>query len=288
MTLRLQENLGAKALAVAYLRLTMKTFCKALRAPKRVDLKRIDPDETFGFDRETAAARLEKNKEELGRLGYALYAENKRSLLLVLQAMDTAGKDGVIRHVLTGLNPQGVRVTPFKAPTPFELAHDFLWRVHAVVPAHGEIGVFNRSHYEDVLVVRVKQLVPGRVWKHRYNQIREFEELLVESGTTIVKCFLHIDKQEQAERLQARLDDPGKNWKFNAGDLKDRALWDDYQKAYADAIAKTDRAAAPWYVIPANRKWFRNLAVSEILVETLKAMKLKIPDPPPGLDKIRL
>lgn len=266
----------------------MKSFCKAFRAPKSIKLAKCDPGETLGYDKARAAALLEKNQEALGHLGYALYAENRRSLLLVLQATDTAGKDGVIRHVLTGLNPQGVRVTPFKTPTPHELAHDFLWRVHAAVPAHGEIGVFNRSHYEDVLVVRVKQLVPEAVWKRRYNQIEEFEELLAESGTTIVKIFLHIDKDEQAERLQARLDDPEKNWKFNVGDLEDRKLWDDYQKAYEDAIAKTDCDAAPWYVVPANKKWFRNLAVSQILVETLQAMDLKIPDPPPGLDTIKI
>ena len=266
----------------------MKSFCKAFRAPKSIKLAKRDPGETLGYNKARAAALLERNKEALGHLGYALYAENRRSLLLVLQATDTAGKDGVIRHVLTGLNPQGVRVTPFKTPTPFELAHDFLWRVHAAVPAHGEIGVFNRSHYEDVLVVRVKQLVPEAVWKRRYNQIEEFEELLAESGTTIVKIFLHIDKDEQAERLQARLDDPEKNWKFNVGDLEDRKLWDDYQKAYEDAIAKTDCDTAPWYVVPANKKWFRNLAVSQILVETLQAMNLKIPEPPPGLDEIKI
>lgn len=266
----------------------MKSYRDALRAPKKVRLDRIDPDETLGLDEAGAERLLAKNKELLGKLGYRLYAEGKRSLLLVLQAMDAAGKDGVVRHVLTGLNPQGVRVTSFKAPTPIELRHDFLWRIHAAVPGHGEIGVFNRSHYEDVLIVRVKGLVPKSVWKQRYDQIREFEELLAESGTTIVKFFLHIDRDEQRERLQARIDDPEKNWKFEPGDLRERALWDDYREAYEAAIAKCDRDHAPWYVVPANRKWFRNAAVSQILVETLKAMDLKLPKPVADLKGVRV
>jgi PPK2 family polyphosphate:nucleotide phosphotransferase len=266
----------------------MKSFCKVLRTPKHPDLERLDPDETLGLDRAEGEALLARNREELGRLGYRLYAEGRRSLLVVLQAMDTAGKDGVIRHVMTGLNPVGLRVTAFKAPTPLELAHDFLWRVHAAVPARGEIGVFNRSHYEDVLVARVRKLAPPAVWKRRYNQIREFEELLSESGTTIVKCFLHIDLQEQAERLQARIDNPEKNWKFQPGDLEERKLWPAYRKAYAAALDKCDADIAPWYIIPSNKKWFRNAAVSQILLETLRGMKLKLPKPVAGLDKIRI
>jgi PPK2 family polyphosphate:nucleotide phosphotransferase len=257
----------------------MKSYRDALRAPRKVRLDRIDPDDTLGLNQAKSEALLAKNKDALGKLGYRLYAEGKRSILIVLQAMDAAGKDGVLRHVMTGLNPQGVRVTSFKAPTPIELHHDFLWRIHAAVPVHGEIGVFNRSHYEDVLIVRVKNLVPKDVWKQRYDQIREFEELLAESGTTIVKFFLHIDKEEQRERLQARIDNPEKNWKFEPGDLRERELWDDYQRAYEAAIEKCDAGHAPWYVIPANKKWFRNAAVSQILVETLKAMDLKTPDP---------
>lgn len=266
----------------------MKSYRKEFRAPAKVKLDKLDPSFTHGLERGEAERQLEEAKAELGRLGYRLYAEGRRSLLVVLQAMDTAGKDGVIRHVMTGLNPQGVRVTAFKSPTPFELAHDFLWRVHMHVPAKGEIGVFNRSHYEDVLVVRVKDLVPQLIWKQRYNQIREFEELLAESGTQIVKFFLHIDKDEQAERLQARLDDPDKNWKFVANDLKDRALWYDFQKAYEVAIEKCDSDTAPWYIIPSNKKWFRNLATARIMVETLTAMDLKMPPPAPGLNSIKI
>ncbi len=266
----------------------MKSFCEAFRAPKNVDLGKLNPSETLGLGKKHGEALLEKNVEELGALGYNLYAEGKRSLLVVLQAMDTAGKDGVIRHVMTGLNPIGLRVTAFKAPTPIELAHDFLWRIHHAVPARGEIGVFNRSHYEDVLIARVKNLVPKNVWSQRYNQIREFEELLAEAGTTIVKIFLHIDKDEQAKRLQARLDDPAKNWKFQMGDITERELWDDYTKAYAVAIEKCDADIAPWYIVPSNKKWFRNAAVSQILVETLQRMDLKIPEPIPGLSEIKI
>lgn len=266
----------------------MKSFCEELRAPKKVDLGKLNSSETLGLGKKQAEAILEKNIAELGTLGYNLYAEGKRSLLVVLQAMDTAGKDGVIRHVMTGLNPVGLRVRAFKAPTPDELAHDFLWRIHLAVPARGEIGVFNRSHYEDVLIARVKNLVPKNVWSQRYNQIREFEELLAEAGTTIVKIFLHIDKDEQAKRLQARLDDPAKNWKFQMGDIKEREFWDDYTKAYAVAIEKCDANSAPWYIVPSNKKWFRNAAVSQILVETLRGMKLKIPEPIPGLSEIKI
>jgi PPK2 family polyphosphate:nucleotide phosphotransferase len=266
----------------------MKSYCKALRAPKNPDLGRLDTSETLGLDREQGEALLAKNTEALGRLGYELYAEGRRSLLVVLQAMDTAGKDGVIRQVMTGLDPVGLRVTAFKAPTPQELAHDFLWRVHAATPAHGEIGVFNRSHYEDVLIVRVKNLVPEAVWKRRYNQIREFEDLLSESGTTIVKLFLHISKQEQAERLQARIDDPAKNWKFQMGDLTERKLWSAYTKAYEAALRTCDSDKAPWYIVPSDKKWFRNAAVSQILVETLKGMKLKLPKPIPGLNEVKI
>lgn len=266
----------------------MKSFCEEFRPPKKVDLGKLDPSETPGLDKKHGQALLAKNVEELGRLGYNLYAEGKRSLLVVLQAMDTAGKDGVIRHVMTGLNPVGLRVTAFKAPTPDDLAHDFLWRVHAAAPPHGNIGVFNRSHYEDVLIARVKNLVPKRVWSRRYPQIREFEKLLAESGTTIVKFFLHIDKEEQAKRLQARLDDPAKNWKFQMADIKEREFWDDYMKAYAAAIEKCDADIAPWYIVPSNKKWYRNAAVSQILVETLRGMKLKFPKPAPGLSELSI
>ncbi|MGI5869400.1 MAG: polyphosphate kinase 2 family protein [Kiritimatiellia bacterium] len=266
----------------------MKDFRKIFRTPKNPKLDEISTDETLGLDESAAEAMLEKNKALLGKLGYRLHAEGRRSLLVVLQAMDTAGKDGVIRHVMTGLNPQGVRVTSFKAPTPIELSHDFLWRIHPAVPGQGEIAVFNRSHYEDVLIQRVKKMVPKKVWSQRYGQIVEFEALLAENGTAIVKIFLHISKQVQAERLQARIDDPDKNWKFQMGDIKEREYWDDYMRAYEAAIRKCDRPAAPWYIIPSDRKWFRNFAVSQILCETLKKMNPKVPDPIPGLDAIKI
>ena len=215
-----------------------------------------------------------------------LYAESERSLLVVLQAMDAGGKDGTIEHVFRGMNPQGVRVASFKVPTEEERAHDFLWRVHARVPGHGEIGVFNRSHYEDVLVVRVHDLVPEAVWRSRYEHIRAFESLLASGGTTVVKLFLHISEDEQAERLRARLEDPTKSWKFRSGDLEERARWHDHQAAFEEAIAETSTAEAPWYVVPADRKWYRNWAVLRILTETLEAMDPRYPAPEPGLDSL--
>jgi PPK2 family polyphosphate:nucleotide phosphotransferase len=224
--------------------------------------------------------------EHLGALQERLYAESTRSLLIVLQAMDAGGKDGTVKHVFAGVNPQGVRVTSFKVPTELELAHDFLWRVHARVPQHGEIGVFNRSHYEDVLVARVHELVDESTWRRRYRHINHFEALLADAGTRVVKLFLHISPEEQAERLQARLDDPTKRWKFRRGDLAERARWDDYMAAYEEAIARTSTEHAPWYVIPADRKWFRNWAVSRIVIEALEAMDPRYPDPAEDLDGI--
>jgi PPK2 family polyphosphate:nucleotide phosphotransferase len=224
--------------------------------------------------------------EQLGSLQERLYAESTQSLLVVLQAMDAGGKDGTVKHVFAGVNPQGVRVTSFKAPTELELAHDFLWRVHARVPQHGEIGIFNRSHYEDVLIARVHELVDERTWRRRYHHINHFEELLHDARTRVVKLFLHISPEEQARRLQARLDDPTKRWKFNPGDLAERRRWDDYMAAYEDAIAHTSTEHAPWYVIPADRKWFRNWAVSRIVLEALEAMDPRYPDPAEDLDGI--
>jgi PPK2 family polyphosphate:nucleotide phosphotransferase len=216
-----------------------------------------------------------------------LYAESARSLLVVLQAMDAGGKDGTIKHVFRGLNPQGVRVTSFKAPTPQELEHDFLWRVHQAVPGHGTIGIFNRSHYEDVLVVRVHGLVPEPVWRARYSHIADFEALLAGDGrTTVVKLFLHISREEQAERLRARLEDPAKRWKFRLGDLEERKRWDDYMAAYEEAIARTSTAEAPWYVVPADHKWYRNWAVSRIVIETLAEMDPRFPAPEEDLDGV--
>jgi PPK2 family polyphosphate:nucleotide phosphotransferase len=205
-------------------------------------------------------------------------------VLVVIQAMDTGGKDGAIRKVFEGVNPQGVRVANFKAPTERELAHDYLWRVHQQAPRDGEIAVFNRSHYEDVLVVRVLGLAPEEVWRKRYDHIADFERMLVDEGTTIVKFYLNISKEEQAERLQARLDDPTKRWKFNAGDLDHRELWHDYMAAFAEAISRTTTADAPWYVVPANKKWYRDIVIATTLVETLRNLELSYPEADEGLD----
>lgn len=247
-----------------------------------------DPRSKDGFEGGKAAgkAALSALNRRLAELQENLWAEGKRSLLVVLQAMDTGGKDGTIRHVFRGVNPHGVKVWSFGVPTEAELARDYLWRVHDRVPADGTIGIFNRSHYEDVLVVRVKGLAPEEVWSRRYGHIRDFERLLADEGTVIVKLFLHISKEEQKERLQARLDEPHKTWKFNEGDLADRALWDDFQEAYRVALSETSTAHAPWYVIPADRKWYRNLAVSSILIDTLERMDPMPPEPDPDLDQV--
>ncbi len=226
---------------------------------------------------------LTKELEELQEL---LYAEGKHKVLIVLQAMDTGGKDGTIRHVFDGTNPQGVKVASFKRPTPEELAHDYLWRVHDHTPGSGEIAIFNRSHYEDVLVVRVHSLVPEGRWRRRFDHINAFEKLLTDEGTTILKFFLHISKDEQKERLQARLDEPHKHWKFSKGDLAERALWDTYIEAYEEAITRTSTEWAPWYVIPADRKWYRNLAISTIIVDTLRGLGMQYPEAEEGLDEV--
>jgi PPK2 family polyphosphate:nucleotide phosphotransferase len=245
----------------------------------KVSLAKHDPNETGDFKggKKKGQSVLKELNGELQVLQELLYAENKHKVLIVLQAMDTGGKDGTIRRVFDGVNPQGVKVASFKVPTPEELAHDFLWRVHKVAPGLGEMVIFNRSHYEDVLVVRVHGLVPEQVWKRRYDQINDFERMLAETGTTILKFFLYIDPDEQKERLQARLDDPTKHWKFNIGDLAERRLWNEYIKAYEDALERTSKEHAPWYVIPANRKWYRDLVISTVLVETLKGLKMEYP-----------
>lgn len=245
-----------------------------------------DPRETFGWDKEEAKLELEEVKEELELLQQRLFAEGTRSLLVVLQAMDAAGKDGTIRSILSGLNPAGVTVTPFRVPGGREVEHDYLWRVHHAAPAKGTIGVFNRSHYEDVLVVRVKGFVPPAVWRRRYRHIVDFERLLVDEGTRVIKVFLNVSKEEQAERFQERLDDPEKRWKFRAGDLDDRALWPKFIKAYEDALSKTSTRLAPWYVVPADRNWVRNLAVAKLILHELREMDPKLPDPEEGLENI--
>ncbi len=196
----------------------------------------------------------------------------------MLQAMDTGGKDGTIQHIFDGVNPQGVQVARFDVPTQKELDHDYLWRIHAMMPANGEIVIFNRSHYEDVLAVRVHNLVPPKVWKKRFGQINHFEHYLADNGTTILKFFLHIDKDEQKKRLQARLDDPAKHWKFRLGDLAERKLWFDYMQAYEDVLSKTSTKYAPWFIVPSNRKWVRDLVISSVLVDTLKNLKMKFPE----------
>lgn len=254
----------------------------------KVVLKNWDAAETSAFDGEKAEAeeRLEKLNRELEALQELLYAERKHRVLIVLQGMDTSGKDGVIRHVFDGVNPQGVRVASFKVPTPEELDHDYLWRIHKQTPGKGEIVIFNRSHYEDVLVVRVHKLVADEVWKKRYQQINNFERALVDEGATILKFFLHIDPAEQKERLVARLNDPTKRWKFNVGDLEERKLWPEYTQAYEDVLNKTSTDWAPWFVVPANRKWYRNLVIATVLVETLKGFHMAYPQPKEDLSKV--
>ena len=254
----------------------------------KVNLSKWDPNDTGDFKggKEKGLAEVEKLNGKLEELQEVLYAEGKHKVLVVLQAMDTGGKDGAIRRVFDGVNPQGVRVEPFKVPTEEELAHDFHWRVHKVVPGKGEMVVFNRSHYEDVLVVRVHNIVPPAVWKQRYEQINAFERHLAETGTTILKFYLHIDRDEQKERLQARLDDPSKRWKFRLGDLEERKLWPEYMEAYEDALSKTSTEYAPWYIVPANRKWYRDLVISSVLVETLKKLEMHYPAPEENLDGV--
>jgi PPK2 family polyphosphate:nucleotide phosphotransferase len=223
---------------------------------------------------------------QLSSLQDQLWAESKHSVLIVLQGIDAAGKDGTIAKVMEAFNPQGCPVYSFKVPTPEELAHDFLWRIHKRTPGRGEIGIFNRSHYEDVLVVRVHGLAPRAVWSKRYQQINDFERTLTEGGTTIVKFFLAIDRDEQRKRIQSRYDDPRKRWKFKLGDLDERKLWDDYQAAFDDALSKTSTAWAPWYLIPANRNWLRNLSVATILADTIADLRPAYPKPvdlPPNL-----
>jgi PPK2 family polyphosphate:nucleotide phosphotransferase len=256
---------------------------------KKLKLSRRDSSEKGKFDdREEAEPVVAKNLAKLSELQEVLYAESKRSLLVVFQAMDAGGKDGAIRHIFSGVNPQGCQVTSFKSPSSLERAHDFLWRVHQQVPPRGMIGIFNRSHYEDVLIVRVHNLVPKDVWSKRFEHINNFEHMLADEGVTILKFFLHISKDEQKQRLQARLDEKEKNWKFNPEDLAERKHWDDYMNAFEDALEKTSTKWAPWYVVPADRKWFRNWVISDTIVRALKEMDLKYPKPQEGLDRIKI
>jgi len=259
-----------------------------IRPGTTVSLADHDPRDRRGFagTKAEGKALLARQSERLDDLQEHLYADGRRRVLLVLQAMDTAGKDSTIRHVFGSVDPIGVRVAAFGKPTERELGHDYLWRVHPHVPGDGEIVIFNRSHYEDVLVVRVRSLVPEERWRRRYDHINDFERLLADEGTTIVKCFLHVSREEQAERLQERIDRPEKRWKFRRGDLEERALWPEYMAAYEDAITRTSTAHAPWYVVPADRKWYRNLVVSEILARTIAELPLTWPTPEPGIEDI--
>lgn len=254
----------------------------------RVRLTRRDPRASSGLTKRRGEARLAVLGRRLRELQEVLAAQRRRKVLVVLQGMDTSGKDGTISHVFENVNPQGVEVARFTVPTDEELAHDFLWRVHARVPAAGQITIFNRSHYEDVLVPRVHRTIEPAVWRERYALINAFEAILVSTGTTILKFFLHISKKEQKERLAARLSDPKKIWKFERGDLRERALWDRYQTAYEELLEKTSTREAPWFVVPADRKWHRNLLVAGALVTALERMDLKYPEPPAGLAGLRI
>jgi len=255
---------------------------------KKVDLDSWKTNDDGDWERAEAERRTEELNGRLEELQELLYAEGKHKVLVVIQATDTGGKDGTIRHVFDKVNPQGVKVASFKRPTDEELAHDYLWRVHQKTPKSGEITIFNRSHYEDVLVVRVHDIVPKDRWSRRYDHINNFEQLLADEGTTIIKLFLHISKDEQRERLQARIDTPHKNWKFESGDLREREHWDDYQEAFRVMLERTSTDDAPWYVIPADRKWFRTLLVSEIIVDALERLDMSFPPPEDGLSAIEV
>jgi len=245
----------------------------------RVKLVDRYADNTHGYTREQATQEVVAYRARMAELQELLYAERKHALLIVLQAMDAGGKDGTIRTVMSGVNPQSCQVTSFKAPTPEELGHDFLWRVHKACPIKGNIGIFNRSHYEDVLIVRVRKLVPKDVWSKRYEYINVFERVLADSGVKVLKFFLHISKDEQKQRFEQRLKDPTKIWKANPADIEERKHWDDYMAAHEDALRKCSTQVAPWYVIPANKKWFRNMVVSQIIVEALESLLMKYPKP---------
>jgi PPK2 family polyphosphate:nucleotide phosphotransferase len=255
---------------------------------QKLRLDEIDPN---GTDLHTGKAEaldeIQNYAERMRELQHLLYAEDRRSLLFVLQGMDTAGKDGTIRHVLGYMNPQGCRVIPFRVPTPEEAAHDFLWRAHRAAPARGQVAIFNRSHYEDVVIARVHELVPESVWRSRYDRIHEFERLLHEGGTHIIKFFLHISPEEQLQRLRRRVEDPHRQWKISESDFAERQYWSSYQTAYEEALQRCSTENAPWFVIPANHKWFRNLAVSRIVVERLETLNMQFPPPRVDLDAIR-
>jgi PPK2 family polyphosphate:nucleotide phosphotransferase len=252
----------------------------------KIQLKDFDPEYCEDMNKEEALAEEAKLETRFAELQEMLFAQGKHALLVVFQAMDAGGKDGAIKKVFDSVNPQGVRVASFKVPTPPELAQDFLWRIHQQTPPKGYIGIFNRSHYEDVLVVRVNDIVPKPVWQARYAHINNFEKLIADGGMRILKFYLHISKEEQKERLQARLDDPTKNWKFSLGDLPVRERWNDYMAAYEDAMSECNKPHAPWHIVPANKKWYRDLVITRTIVNTLEDMKLAYPEPEADLSKV--
>ncbi len=255
---------------------------------EKIRLSDYDPDHHEGLDKAEGLKQSTVHAQALDELAYRLQAEHRRALLVVLQGMDTSGKDGTIRHVMSHVSPQTCKVASFKAPTGAELEHDFLWRIHNVCPPRGSIGIFNRSHYEDVLVVRVHDLVPKHEWKTRYEKINEFEKYLVGEGTAILKFFLHISPDEQRERLQARVDDPHKRWKISPSDVAERKFWDDYMLAYEEALMRCSTADAPWHIVPANHKWYRNLVVARTVHETLKEMNPQFPKSTLDLSKMQI
>jgi PPK2 family polyphosphate:nucleotide phosphotransferase len=264
--------------------------CHRVEPGTKVQLAKRSPRDTGAFDGDKKSAQpvLARLNRRLEALQELLHAEGKRRFLVLLQGMDASGKDGVVRRVFEGVNPAGVQVASFKVPTAEELAHDFLWRAHARVPANGQIVIFNRSHYEDVLVVRVKNLAPQAVWSRRFDQINDFERLLAESGTTILKFFLHVSAEEQRQRLQERIDDPAKRWKFRAGDIGERKLWSAYAKAYEEVLWRTSTPWAPWWIVPADRNWYRDLVIGQILVDSLEGFAMEYPAGEPGIDKVKV
>src|SRR5713101_123753 len=267
----------------------MKLRDKLVVPPEKpFSLAKWDSGDTLGLEKDSAAEKTEQNIARLDELQYLMYAEHRRALLVVLQGMDGAGKDGTIRHVIRGLNPQGCRVTSFKTPTAEEADHDFLWRVHRAVPPSGEVAIFNRSYYEDVLAARVRKLVPKSVWSRRYDHINRFEQLLTDSSVVVAKFFLYIGKDEQRRRFEERLRDPTKQWKLSPSDFEDRKHWDDYVTAYEEALTRCSTSDAPWFIVPADKKWFRNFAVSHILVETLEALDMRFPKPTFDVSRIKL
>jgi PPK2 family polyphosphate:nucleotide phosphotransferase len=266
------------------------SYSKELRVEPgaRVDLDALDADfRPEGLSRDEAEEEFRELTEELRGLQHLMYAEDKRSLLVVLQGRDAAGKDGTIRHVFGPMNPQGTRVTSFKVPSKEELAHDFLWRCHKAVPKRGTVGIFNRSHYEDVLVVRVHDLVESDIWLRRFDHINAFERLLYDDATVILKFFLHIDREEQLERFKKRIDNPRKNWKISDADYSERRHWEAYTQAFEDVLSKCSTDVAPWFVIPANRKWVRNLLIADIVAETLRGLEMRFPEPEVDMAEIR-